>query len=302
MVPFVTPRSRKRGNYDLFSTYSWYVPGVSGMFVLLALILVGTVIGVPVMLLCNTYLGEEYAILITYPLMFIPAMMYSKAASQHNAAFDPGYKLNSSNFNPVGGIMSAVLAAVAVPAFSVIMEPVNQALPEMPEALENALANMTEGTLWMNFLSVSIMAPLFEEWLCRGMVLRGLLNHRDSQGRTMNPYWAIATSALFFAVIHMNLWQGLNAFAVGFMLGYVYYKTGSLSLTMLMHCVNNSLALLLAHVIPEDMSDMALWEVMGIVPFLVLFVASAAYMYFFVKKFQTISLQSPQGNCDMIQE
>ena len=300
MMP-VTPH-RKRGNYDLFSTYSWYVPGVGGMFVMLAMVLVGTVIGVPVMMLCNTYLGEEYAILITYPLMFIPAMMYAKAASQHNSAFDPGYKLNSGNFKPVGGLACAALVSLAVLAFNVIMEPVNQSLPEMPDSLKNALESMTEGTLWMNILSVSIMAPLFEEWLCRGMVLRGLLNHKNGNGNTMNPYWAIATSALFFALIHMNLWQGLNAFAVGFLLGYVYYKTGSLSLTMLMHCVNNSMALLLAHVIPEDMADMALWDVVGTIPFLALFAVSAAFMYFFVKKFQTISLQSPQGNCDMIQE
>ena len=300
MMP-VTPH-RKRGNYDLFSTYSWYVPGVGGMFLLLAFILVGTVIGVPVMLLCNTYLGEEYAILITYPLMFIPAMMYSKAASQHNSAFDPGYKLNSSNFKPLGGIMCAVLVSIAVLAFNVIMQPINQAMPEMSDTLKQALESMTEGTLWMNILSVSIMAPLFEEWLCRGMVLRGLLNHKDGNGNTMNPYWAIATSALFFAVIHMNLWQGLNAFAVGFLLGYVYYRTGSLSLTMLMHCVNNSFALILSRILPEDMADMATWDVIGMVPFLALFAASVAYMYFFVKKIQTISLQSPQGNCDMIQE
>jgi membrane protease YdiL (CAAX protease family) len=49
-------------------------------------------------------------------------------------------------------------------------------------------------------------------------------------------------SAAFFAVLHMNPWQAIPAFLLGLLFGYLYYKTGSLKLTMLMHCVNNTLA------------------------------------------------------------
>ena len=108
-------------------------------------------------------------------------------------------------------------------------------LPEMPEFLKQALEQLTGGPLWVTLLSVSVFAPLFEEWLCRGLVLRGLL-------QKLNPFSAIAVSAAFFAVLHMNPWQAIPAFLLGLLFGYVYYKTGSLKLTMLMHCVNNTLA------------------------------------------------------------
>ena len=58
----------------------------------------------------------------------------------------------------------------------------------------------------------------------------------------VKPAWAIIISALFFALIHMNFWQAVPAFLMGLVFGYVYYKTGSLKLTMLMHLVNNAMA------------------------------------------------------------
>ena len=64
---------------------------------------------------------------------------------------------------------------------------------------------------------MSVFAPILEEWLCRGVVLRGLLNYsrkgepgEDGSRRGMNPALAIAISAIFFATIHGNLWQGIS--------------------------------------------------------------------------------------------
>ncbi len=55
-------------------------------------------------------------------------------------------------------------------------------------------------------------------------------------------------SAVFFAVIHLNPWQAIPAFLLGCLFGYVYYRTGSLKLTMLMHFANNTFALAVAHI------------------------------------------------------
>lgn len=61
----------------------------------------------------------------------------------------------------------------------------------------------------------------------------------------MKPLWAMVISSAFFAVIHMNPWQALPAFLLGMLFAYVYYRTASLKLTMLMHCTNNTFAALL---------------------------------------------------------
>ena len=64
----------------------------------------------------------------------------------------------------------------------------------------------------------------------------------------MKPATAIVISAAFFAILHMNPWQAIPAFCLGLLFGFVYYKTGSLKLTMLMHCVNNTMAVVLSKI------------------------------------------------------
>jgi hypothetical protein len=96
----------------------------------------------------------------------------------------------------------------------------------------------------------------------------------------MNPFGAILISAAFFAVLHMNPWQAIPAFVLGVLFGYVYYKTGSLKLTMLMHCVNNTMAVVLSRIpsLSEAetlMEVMSPWAYAGVYAACVVFVAAA---------------------------
>ena len=84
-------------------------------------------------------------------------------------------------------------------------------------------------------LATCIMAPLLEEFLCRGMMLRGMLTR-------MKPWKAIFWSAFLFAVMHLNPWQSIPAFLIGLFLGWVYWRTHSLWATIFLHCLNNSLS------------------------------------------------------------
>ena len=167
----------------------------------------------------------------------------------------------------------------------------------MPEWLGEALTSMTQGTLWINLLCVSVFAPLFEEWLCRGMVLRGLLNAKKADGsRRMAPGWAIVISALFFAVIHANPWQAIAAFSLGVLFGYVYYRTGSIWLTMLMHFTNNFFALVLSNI--EGLAEMEGFK--DVLPgglYWAVLVFCAAFIVYFVYKFLAIKPLDKQGSC-----
>ena len=237
-------RHQGRGSYDLFSNYSYYLPGFGGMILLFVLFLLGSVLGSLVSSVFMLAMGSSetvmsYSMLISYPVSFI----YASVQSRRNEVFDTGYALDSNNFGSRGGIMMGIIVSIATIAAAFVAEPVAALLPDMPAHLEAALEMMTKGPLWASLLSGSVFAPLFEEWLCRGLVLRGLMNK-------MNPTGAILTSAAFFAVLHMNPWQALPAFILGALFGYVYYRTGSLKLTMLMHCVNNTFSVLISR-IPE---------------------------------------------------
>lgn len=238
-------KHKSKGGFDLFGAYSFYIPGGKGIFWIVIMFMIGALLGNVATIAMSTGISPEFAtnygMLISYPLMFVPVMLFCSGASRRNLMFEDGIALDSSNFGRYSGWCISLIVAIATLAAAFVADVFNLILPAMPPALERLLQQMMDGPLWVSLLSVSVFAPFFEEWLCRGMVLRGLLQN-------MKPGWAIVLSALFFAVIHMNPWQALPAFALGCLFGYVYYRTGSLKLTMLMHCVNNTFATLVSRI------------------------------------------------------
>ena len=274
-------RHQGRASYALFTNYSHYLPGLGGMVGLFLLFLLGSLLGslisgVFVLMMGSSESVMQYSMLIAYPVSFIPPLLYASAKSRRNEYFDKGYALDSNNFGTKGGFAMAVIVSVATLAAAFVCEPLSVMLPDMPETLKKSLELLMNGPLWAALLSVSVFAPLFEEWLCRGLVLRGLMKH-------MNPTGAILVSAAFFAILHMNPWQAIPAFLLGILFGYVYYRTGSLKLTMLMHCVNNTFSLLLSKIpgledIESFMDILSPWAYAGIYVACVLMLASAVIL------------------------
>lgn len=251
-------RHQRRGSYDLFSNYNHFTPGVGGMFGLLGLFLFGGLLGNIAVLAMQAFLpdvAKDYGMLVSYPLMFIPAMLYASAKSRLDENFTPDVPVDSNRFGRLGGFAMAVIVSVATLAAAFLTDITTKLLPPMPAFLEEAMKQLLDAPLWVTLISVSVFAPFFEEWLCRGMIMRGLL------GR-MSPFAAITVSAAFFAVIHLNPWQAIPAFILGLLFGLVYYKTGSLKLTMLMHCVNNTMAAIFSR-IPDFRDAEAFIDVMN---------------------------------------
>lgn len=245
-------------NYDFFGIFTYFVPSVADMFILLGMLLFGVVLGnlasLAVMLVPGA--GMSMAMLVAYPVMFIPAMLYASVQSRRKSYDSGGILLDNGNFAPVGGFLCAAAAVAATFCVAFCSDAFSLLLPEPGETFKNLMESMTQSNFVLNFISVSIFAPVFEEWLCRGMVLRGLLGHG------VRPVWAIAVSAAFFALIHLNPWQAVPAFLIGSLMGYVYYRTGSLKLTMLMHFANNTLSLVLSNI--DSLKDMDTW--MDVIP------------------------------------
>jgi len=266
------------------------------MFILLALLLVGAAIGslvaAPFIKLFGDS-GMDAATLISYPIMFIPPMIYASVKSRNNSFSYQGLALDSAHVAPLGWLVCCALAILVTLAGNLASEPLTNMLPPMPEWLEETLGSLTGGNFWLNLLCVSIMAPFFEEWLCRGMILRGLL------GRKVKPVWAIVISAIFFAVIHMNPWQAIVAFILGVLFGYVYYRTGSLKLTMLMHFTNNTFALVIGHI--DSLSDYETWQDMLGNMFWIYFAISILILGLAWLAFRKIPLQRSYGNCDVVE-
>lgn len=239
-------RNARKSNFNYLEHYTYFVPNVPELLILLLWFLLGALLGNVIsavfILILGPDAGTATGLVVAYPVMFIPPMIYASVKSRHRCINRSGIKLDSRNFSPVGFPLCALLVAVGTLALSYCADAVSVLLPDMPESLKKMMESLVTGNLLLNLLCVSVFAPVFEEWLCRGMVLRGLL------GNNVKPVWAIVISAVFFAVIHLNPWQAVPAFMLGCLFGYVYYRTGSLKLTMLMHFVNNTFALVTSRI------------------------------------------------------
>ena len=296
--------ARKVNNWDLYANHAWYVPGVGGMFALLGWFLVGNLLGSVLVAILGAFLPTQvimdYAMLVVYPLSFLPAMVYAAHKSQRNSLFETGYKLESSHWGPFKGWQLALITVALTYATMVSADLPNYlnyklttSIPWLNgfyESFMEVMGKMIGGKFWSSFLLAAIFAPIFEEWLCRGMVLRGLLSK-------MKPGWAIVVSALFFALIHMNPWQALNAFIIGVIMGYIYYKTGSLWLTMLVHFVNNGTAVVLGQI--SGVEDTTYWiEQMDRSTYVLVYVLGVAALVACIRAFKRIPLQQQRGNID----
>ena len=266
-------RHTGRGSYDLFSNYSHFLPGIGGIFGILGLFILGALRGHILVLglqFISPEFAKEYGTIISYPVMFIPAMLYASSKSRFDENFVQGYRMDSNNFGRFSGLQIAVIVSIATLATAFMTDAVSSLMPPMPQWLEETMKQLLDAPLWITLISVSVFAPLFEEWLCRGVVLRGLLAKNS-------PMTAITVSAAFFAIIHLNPWQAIPAFILGLLFGYVYYKTGSLKLTMLMHCANNTMAAIFSR-IPAFEEAESFIEVMNPWTYAGIFICSAAFV------------------------
>lgn len=283
-----------RGSYDLFSSYSHFLPGVGGLFGIFALFMLGALLGNILVLglqFISPEFAKEYGMIISYPLMFIPAMLYASAKSRFEENFSPGFKMDSNNFGRFSGIQIAAIVTVATLATAFMTDAISSLMPPMPEWLEATMKELLHAPFWITLISVSVFAPLFEEWLCRGIVLRSLLTK-------YSPATAIIVSAVFFAIIHFNPWQAIPAFILGLLFGYVYYKTGSLKLTMLMHCANNTMAAVFSR-IPAFEEAKSFIDVMNPWTYAGIFICSAAFVVAAIIVFAGIPHKEGNlGGCD----
>ena len=108
------------------------------------------------------------------------------------------------------------------------------AFPNAMEAYSQLVETVGIGeTTWISLLATVILAPISEELLFRGLTLRFL------RGAGVKFAAANVIQALFFGILHMNLVQGIYAFAVGLVLGYVAGKCRTVFLPILLHlCFN----------------------------------------------------------------
>ena len=109
-----------------------------------------------------------------------------------------------------------------------------EVMPELPNLMQEGLEELMGSRL--GYVVVGLLAPLVEEVVFRGAILRALLKWNQ------NHWLCIAISAALFGLSHFNPAQMPHAFLAGLLLGWMYYRTGSIVPGIVVHWVNNSVA------------------------------------------------------------
>lgn len=243
----------------MFRNLKYFLPSFNQSLLIVLLLIVAGGLGMGILLaVCYGAAGVAMADinpLVMYLCQFVPPLIYilykgadmvkENGRLMEKGLFDRIVKpvpFNTFNFGKVSPAVAFLLVILATFALMIVLEPLNSLVP-MPDSVKQIYANMLSNMLWTS-LSVAVAAPLVEEFFLRGTIMRGMLQHST-------PLKAILWSAFYFALIHMNLYQALGAFIMGLFIGWIYYRSGTLWLAILIHFVNNGSSVLFTLLNPQ---------------------------------------------------
>jgi len=229
----------------MIQNFKYYKPSLGESWLMVGLLIVGSLVagfGLP-----HAPQSLTYFLMMLLPL----GWCWWRGGLAADAGVRP-LAINAPHFGKLPAWVFFILIAVTLMVLSYVIEPTTSFIP-MPDSIKAIFEKaFMDSPLWDMILSTCILAPLMEEFLCRGMMMRGMLTR-------MKPWKAIFWSAFLFAVMHLNPWQSIPAFLIGLFLGWVYWRTHSLWATIFLHCLNNSLSTLVSRVW-DDMPIDAGWK------------------------------------------
>ena len=123
-----------------------------------------------------------------------------------------------------------------------------ESLEALLQQLEQTAGDLTEqmlqvdtfGGLLFNLLVIALIPAIGEELTFRGVLQQALT-------RRCNAHVAVWLSAFIFSFIHFQFYGFLPRMFLGLLLGYVFYYSGSLWTSILMHFVNNGAAVVVSY-------------------------------------------------------
>lgn len=161
----------------------------------------------------------------------------------------PGPALNPSHSQRIRSVAGIILLGLGLQfvlglVLTLILPLFPAVMDEYTELMDSAGAS--DPSL-LSVLSVTVLAAVGEEVVCRGIMLeyalraatgyRGPARHATIDARA---FWiANVLQALAFGLLHLNVVQSTYAFLLGLLMGWVYWKTGDLRYPMVLHLAVN---------------------------------------------------------------
>jgi CAAX protease family protein len=199
----------------------------------------------------NANLLRWVQFLTTLFLFFLPSVFYAWLC--HKKAFTHlGFKnkVTASQFVVVILIMIAALPLVSALAELTKMLPFSKLTFETFQKAEDEYNKQVSIIGRMNnfkdyilsLIMLAILPAMFEETIFRG----GLQNLLSRWWKA--PILAMVVTAVIFSVVHGSYFGFLSRAVLGFLLGWMYYRTGNLWLNIIAHAANNAFAVTMIYV------------------------------------------------------
>lgn len=246
--------------------------GITGMLIL------GVLLFSPVNLLLNKFIGKEASMLIYYLLAIgVPSWIVYLIRKRKTNAHSFNLAIKNKRIIPF-----IIIAAIAL--LMGVVGPITSLIP-IPESFKKALIGLVSQRSVFTFILMVIAAPVLEEFIFRGIILDGLL-------KRYSPTKSILVSSLLFGLVHLNPWQFVTGFIIGIFSGWVYYRTRSLSFSIIIHAAVNLTGFLMRFFIDVDSyMNASMLDMYGGLINLILVIAGsvlivAVCVYFLHKEFE----------------
>lgn len=168
--------------------------------------------------------------------------------TMHNIQFSTTFDFSSIRWRL--GMLALAGGFLGALSISILTESM-----ELPDLMMQTSLEMSHN-IW-GLITIVIVGPVTEELLFREAIEGEMLR------RGTNPWIAIIVSALAFSAMHLNPAQCLYAFPLGIIFAIIYYKTGNIVITSLLHILNNGIVAAQLYTLDEDMADISYSEWLG---------------------------------------
>lgn len=191
--------------------------------------------------LIGTLVGAQTELFLLEGVIIIPAIIF---IAKNKFSLVTLFRLR-----PINNRIVAISFLIGI-AFTVVTDEIDRIvqiffpMPEvLQQAIEASLKINSNSDLLIIVFSAVFLAATVEELLFRGFVQTTFEHHFDITR-------AVMATALIFAVIHFNPWWSIQMIIFGIILGVMAWKSDSILPPIIVHFVNNGIALTFANIDP----------------------------------------------------
>ena len=247
----------------------------------------------------NAFIVQLSQIAASICLFVLPAFIFTKVSGKKFSSY---YKFNGKSHGrlwmlTIGIALTGILVSEGLGLINEAI-PLSHHLESYFKHLEDNYANQMSAMVKLNNPSeylVAIFIVAFLPAICEELFFRGALQ-QIMVSWTRSAFWGIVITSAVFSAIHFSYYGFLSRFFLGITLGYIFYYGRNIWLNILVHFLNNALAITFMY-IQLHQQHKPLKEVMNSasgLDFYYIIIAATIFAYLFRRFKKTCDLERTQ--------